>query len=267
MKKVLVITLISLFCLFLVNRLYGGYTDTIVFTLEDESKSKTESNSVVESPKNDSTVQVTPSKSVAKSTTFYTNFIVIDPGHGTKGSRGGANGEAAFNLSAAKKIFAYLDQNKRFTPILTHSFIGENLGARNADDDNKIRARIANRVNAKLYLRIHCDAPNGASSIYYPRLHSNRNLAKSSETFARNLNQPIRSLVSGVRYGGIRGDESTAIGRKNGGLLTGSMESKVPVVLIEMVPLNSERKRWISSDANQDKMARVIASTIEKTVK
>lgn len=196
--------------------------------------------------------------------------IVLDPGHGTKNSLEGASGEAKIVMDVSLKLKSLLE-SKGYTVILTHTKTdgSEDLGA-TSEEDNINRAEIANKNNAALYFRVHADAANGRSAIYYPEVHPNRELVanskKASEAIWSKTLPTIKTI--GVKYSEfVLTDASIDIGASQGGLLTGSKASKVPTVLIELVPLNSKGTAWISNEQNQQKIAQAIAEGIDAQIK
>ena len=61
----------------------------------------------------------------------------------------------------------------------------------------------------------------------------------------------------------IKTDASTGVGGKQGGVLTGSIFSRVPTALIEMCFITSKRDaQFIGSAAGQEKMAEALAAGI-----
>lgn len=186
--------------------------------------------------------------------------VVIDPGHGTKNSSRGTKGEAALNLIIACKVYSLLVKEPGITPILTHNLIGVDLGAKCPTEDNINRAQIANKKKAALFLRLHCDSPSGARAVYYPRLHPDKEVAEKSRFYAEIFNKHLSHLPAQGRNSGVRGDEATAVGSRNGGLLVGSRASNVPTVLIEMLPLNTANRLWLDHPANQEMLAMAIAN-------
>lgn len=189
--------------------------------------------------------------------------IVIDPGHGTKNSRGGEKKEAYYNLIMAEKIKTNLEKSHIFV-ALTHSSLGEDIGGKNPEHDNQLRAEIANKNKASLFLRIHFDSPNGSSAIYYPRLHPDREVAKKSEEAAFSIWSSLEPMLPSVRKGGVLGDEKTYIGSLQGGLLTGSKFSTVPVGCIEVLPLNTKAQLWLKEKNHLEITASAISQGILK---
>ena len=189
-------------------------------------------------------------------------LIVIDPGHGTRNSRLGVKKEAYYNLILAQRIKRVLEKSD-VKVILTHSFLGQDLGAKNPDEDNKLRARIANANKATLFLRIHFDSARNNAAIYYPRLHPDKEIAEKSKKAAYFIWKYLeRNLPKETRKGGVLEDGKTEIGKKNEGLLVGSKFSRVPVVCVEVLPLDSHMRNWIKRRKHLETIALAITQGI-----
>lgn len=185
--------------------------------------------------------------------------ICLDPGHGTKNSRRGASGEAKITLAIALEISRQLKNYQYIQAVLTHRKIGQDLGAKNPEEDNRLRARIANQSGAFLFIRLHTDAPSGPAAIYYPQAHPDREIAQASQIAAEYVWTQIKTVLpTSIRRSGVIPESKTAIGANQGGLLTGSRYSKIPVITIEMVPMNKNGKNWISQKKNQEILAQAI---------
>jgi N-acetylmuramoyl-L-alanine amidase len=66
-----------------------------------------------------------------------------------------------------------------------------------------------------------------------------------------------------LRSNPVKTDAATGVGGKQGGVLTGSIFARVPMVLIEMCFINQAKDaRFLSSSAGQDKMAQALATGI-----
>ena len=194
--------------------------------------------------------------------------VVIDPGHGTRNSRVGAVGEARFNMLIGNQLYTRLKESN-VNAILTHDHIGQDLGASDAEQDNRIRAELANKSHAIIVLRLHCDAPGGRPGIYYPALHPDHVLAEKSKSAAELIAQEMNSLdVPGGPFA-IKGDESTSVGHSNHGLLTGSKLSEFPVVLVEMAALDRKGTAWLGDTQNQrrlvDALSRALMAIIRRS--
>jgi N-acetylmuramoyl-L-alanine amidase len=68
-----------------------------------------------------------------------------------------------------------------------------------------------------------------------------------------------RSLAGKLPSNGLKGDQATFVGSRHGALI-GSIYSKVPVVLVEMVVLtNRKDETFLSSPEGQNAMADALA--------
>ena len=74
-------------------------------------------------------------------------------------------------------------------------------------------------------------------------------------------------LSGALRDNGVRTDYQTKVGREQGGALTGSIFSEVPVVTVEMVVLSDrDDAEFIKAEAGQRRMAAAIADGIARFV-
>jgi len=196
------------------------------------------------------------------STLFPKPIVCLDPGHGTKNARHGCVDEAKVVLVVALELKEQLKQNG-FEVVLTHNRLGQDLKAKNPDQDNQKRAQIANRAKAFLFLRIHTDSPSGVSAIYYPQTHPNRPLAQESQKAACLIWRQIKTVLpKTLPQGGVLPESRTKIGAQNGDLLVGSKYSRVPVVTIELVPMSKIGRDWIFQKKNQRLLAQKITQGI-----
>lgn len=197
----------------------------------------------------------------------YKKIVVLDPGHGTMFSRTGTSGEAEVVMELAISLKMLLEK-EGIEVILTHkeSNRTENLGA-DFREDNIYRAEMANKVNAVLYFRIHCDAPEGISAVYYPKGHSSKeveeNSLKAGEIILKEI-LPYMKEMPGRDSEKILTDNDTYVGRNNGGLLEGSKAARVPAVLVETAPLNDRNKEWFKVYENNEKFAEALKKGIMK---
>jgi N-acetylmuramoyl-L-alanine amidase len=137
---------------------------------------------------------------------------------------------------------------------------------------NEDRAAIANNAHADLFLRLHADAGNSTGfTVYYPRKEGSirgktgpgaavlRSSAKAATLFHRVF---TAALQGKLRDNGLRGDEETFIGGRQGAL-TGSIFSTVPTILVEMVFLtNRTDAEWIGQEPNRIVMAKALATGV-----
>ncbi len=201
-------------------------------------------------------------------------FIVcIDPGHPSETSAGAAaHGltENRLNWQVALRLGARL-QKLGIPYVLTKQSEKQHV-------TNRRRAEIANGANAyhipcSAFIRLHCDAGGGSGfSWYYPdRAGSKqgvtgppRDVQIASRQLAHTLNEAMKPILKGsLPANSIKTDASTFVGGKQGGVLTGSIFSRVPTSLIEMCFITNKRDaQFLGSAAGQDKMAEALAAGI-----
>jgi N-acetylmuramoyl-L-alanine amidase len=137
---------------------------------------------------------------------------------------------------------------------------------------NKDRAEIANRAQADLLLRLHADAGKASGfTVYYPRKQGTSHgvtgpaaeVLRTSKPAAQAFHAAFAQTLRGqLKDNGLRGDEQTFIGGKQGAL-TGSIFSKVPTILVEMVFLTTlQDAEWIKQPSNKKRMAEAIAEGV-----
>ena len=80
------------------------------------------------------------------------------------------------------------------------------------------------------------------------------------------MNEGMKPVLNGhLRNNPIKTDASTFVGGKQGGVLTGSLYSKVPTALIEMCFINQRRDaHFIASAAGQEKMSEALLAGIKR---
>jgi N-acetylmuramoyl-L-alanine amidase len=199
--------------------------------------------------------------------------VCIDPGHPSEVASGtevqnGTN-ETHVAWVVALRLQKILEA-KGYAVCLTKSAEGELV--RNRD-----RALVANRAGAALMVRLHCDASTDRGfAIYHPDRQATRDGVKGpsprvigeSARAAAAMHDGMAEVLRGLlKDGGVRGDSQTFVGGQQGGALTGSIFSEVPVVLIEMVVLsNPEDAEFIKAEAGQQKMAEAIASGVMRFI-
>ena len=194
--------------------------------------------------------------------------VCIDPGHPSENNDGREllNGvrEVEVNWAVAQALQALLEQNG-YAVVLTKRSLGEFV-------TNKRRAEIANEASADLMLRLHADSEGpGGFTLYYPRkqgqvkgvkgphAHVIESSARAATAFHAALSSELRQHL---KDNGVKGDEQTFIGGKQGAL-TGSIHSKVPALLVEMANLaKPDDARWISDPANQQVLAKALLAGV-----
>lgn len=198
--------------------------------------------------------------------------VCIDPGHPSEVNPGfqvqNGTTETHIDWVVAIKLQKLL-KAKGFTVVMTKS--KEKQMVR-----NKERALIANRAGAAMMVRLHCDSSTDTGyAIYYPNRTGtaqgvtgpSAEVREKSRAAAEAVESMMKHGLEGsLKSGGVRGDDKTFVGGKQGAL-TGSIFSKVPIITIEMVVLNNRHDAdFIKKDAGQLKMAQAIAAGIEKFV-
>lgn len=174
----------------------------------------------------------------------FTQTICIDPGHISDASPG-CRGKHITEVHANWVIANLLKRNllhHGYKVVMTKRSEGEVVS-------NKERAEIANRVHAALFIRLHCDSGSGTGYAIYVPTHIGRLkngikgpsslVIKESEMVASRFHRGFHFGIGNLlRDNGVKGDDKTYIGSKQGAL-TGSIYSKVPVILIEMLVLTN----------------------------
>lgn len=203
-------------------------------------------------------------------------FIVcIDPGHPSETSAGAVvNGlsENQLNWNVAARLSRKLNQ-EGILWFSTKQSLNEKV-------TNQRRAEMANGANryrrpASAMLRLHCDEGSGRGYIwYYPDRTGRKGAAtgpsktvqKQSHSLAWTMNEAMKPVLNGhLKHNPIRTEASTYVGSKQGGVLTGSIYSKVPTALIEMCFINQKSDaQFIASAAGQERMAEALLVGIKR---
>lgn len=197
--------------------------------------------------------------------------ICIDPGHPSEAGRG-TRGRRLTEIEAAWSVAKELERSlvrRGYRVLLTKGSPGE-------FKSNPDRAGVANRSNADLLLRLHCDAAGGSGvAVYYPnrtgargstRGPSRATIARSksiAEAFHRAL---VRQLAGIHPDRGLKTDGHTKIGGRQGAL-TGSIYAKVPVILVEMAVLTNPRdERFLAEAGTRAKFVGALAAAVLSSV-
>lgn len=200
--------------------------------------------------------------------------VCIDPGHPSEVASGmnvqNGTSETEVAWAVASGLREALEA-RGYEVVLTKSSEGELVR-------NKDRALVANRAGAALMIRLHCDASTERGfAVYYPdrpgrAKDGTTGPAKSVIAESRRAARAVHSgLAEGLRGAlednGVRTDYQTKVGREQGGALTGSIFSEVPVVTVEMVVLSdSADAEFIKSDEGRRRMAESLAEGVTRYV-
>ena len=200
--------------------------------------------------------------------------VCIDPGHPSEVASGknvqNGTSETHIDWAIASKLREILEE-KGYEVVLT----------KDAEDElvrNKDRALVANRARAALMIRLHCDASQERGyAVYYPDRQGRArdgtvgptpDVIEESRRAAEAVHTALaEDLAGALNDNGVRTDYQTKVGREQGGALTGSIFSEVPVVTIEMVVLsNPSDADFIKTDDGQRRMAESIADGVTSFV-
>lgn len=197
-----------------------------------------------------------------------TFLVCIDPGHPSENNDGGelTNGlrEVSVNWEVGRLLRQELEGNG-IKVVMTKARESEFV-------TNKDRAEIANRAQADLLLRLHADAGKSSGfTVYYPRkqgrargaLGPSAEVLRSSSAAAALFHRAFAAGLHGrLKDNGLRGDEETLIGARQGAL-TGSIFSQVPTILVEMVFLtNPADADWIKEQSNKAAMVKALVAGV-----
>jgi N-acetylmuramoyl-L-alanine amidase len=221
-----------------------------------------------------SKVSKTPESSKAGGTESGRTVVCIDPGHPSEVASGrnvqNGTSEAHIDWVVATKLREALEA-RGYEVVLTKSSEDELVR-------NKDRALVANRARAALMIRLHCDASaTRGFAVYYP---DRRGRAKDGSVgpgpaVIEGSRRAAEAIHAGMTEGldgalqdnGVRTDYQTKVGRDQGGALTGSIFSEVPVVTVEMVTLSDPGDaEFIKTEGGQRRMAEAIADGVARFV-
>lgn len=203
--------------------------------------------------------------------TAWAPTICIDPGHPSEvglGTRGKKLTEVGVCWKVALELKRELEHDG-YRVVLTKSAEREKVL-------NKRRAEIANTSDTAFFVRLHCDAGNGTGiETYFPDRQGHvgkmtgpsQAVIKASKEAASKFHPAlIKALGGALRDNGFHPDTKTLIGGKQGAL-TGSIYSKVPVVLVEMVVLqNPKDEAFFLKPGGYGKMAEALAAGVRAVV-
>lgn len=200
-------------------------------------------------------------------TSVWSQVICIDPGHPSENGRG-SKGKRLTEVEVAWKVAVRLREllkSDGYTVVMTKDEQEEAV-------TNRDRARIANEAKSDLLLRLHCDAASGSGiSAYYPKetgkAHgiegpSEAVRKRSGELAKKFFPALIASLDGKHKSRGLMTDRQTAIGNRQGAL-TGSIFSKVPVILVELAVLtNPKDEAFLESKQGFERLCQALRAGV-----
>jgi N-acetylmuramoyl-L-alanine amidase len=198
--------------------------------------------------------------------------VCIDPGHPSEvgiGTQGKKLTELHANWMEALLLKQRLEKRGIKVVLTKHS---EKEFVR-----NKNRAEVANKAHADLMIRLHCDSAIGSGfTTYYPSQKGSVSgfrgptdqVIQISHAKAEIFHTALAASLKGkLPDNGVKSDLKTAVGKKQGAL-TGSIYSKVPIVLVEMVVLtNAKDEAFLSSVKGREAMADALTAGVVAALK
>lgn len=209
-------------------------------------------------------VQVSPAATTQATTGTFS--VCIDPGHPSEVSAGTALLNGMQEVTVCWEVALLLKANleaRGVRVVMTKDQERQVVS-------NKQRAEIANQAKVDFLVRLHTESMGSTGfATYYPRKEgvakdghrgpSQAVLAATKPVAERFHAALVKALEGKLPTYGLRGDEQTAIGSKQGAL-TGSIYSEVPAVVVEMVVLsNKSDAEWIAKPENKAILANALA--------
>ncbi len=195
--------------------------------------------------------------------------VCVDPGHPSEvgeGTHGKKITEMHAAWAVAKKLEALLKEAGAEVKLTKNR---EREMVR-----NRKRAEIANAFGADLMVRLHCDSEASTGfAVYIPTrpgraadggVGPSREVIRTCAALGKTFHKGFSTAMQGspLRNRGLKSDLETSVGGKQGAL-TGSIYSKVPVVLIEMCVLtNPIDDSYMASEAGQRRVAESICAGV-----
>lgn len=198
--------------------------------------------------------------------------VCIDPGHPSEVGEG-TSGKSLSEMHAVWIEALLLKQRlekRGIKVVMTKSSEKEFVR-------NRARAEVANKAHADFMVRLHCDSSNGSGfASYVPTQPGSvkgskgpsKEVIEVSESKGKAFHSALSASLRGkLRDNGLKSDLATAVGSRQGAL-TGSIFSKVPVVLVEMVVLtNRKDEAFLASREGQDAMADALEAGVLAALK
>ncbi|MCW5935873.1 MAG: N-acetylmuramoyl-L-alanine amidase [Fimbriimonadaceae bacterium] len=194
--------------------------------------------------------------------------VCLDPGHPSEVGRG-ASGKRVTELEVAWKVALKLRpllEKGGYTVVLTKSSQGQKM-------TNRRRAQIANEAKADLMLRLHLDAAKESGlATFYPAREGraqgvtgpSKAVREASKRLAPVFHKAVMESLKGkLKDRGVRDEGQTTVGGKQGAL-TGSIFSKVPVLLVEMAVItNPNDEKFVATNAGQNALAEALKAGVD----
>jgi N-acetylmuramoyl-L-alanine amidase len=197
--------------------------------------------------------------------------ICIDPGHPSEVGRG-TRGKKFTEIQVVWKVAVLLKHKLEadgYRVVMTKTSEGQFVR-------NTARAEAANKSGAALLIRLHCDAaPGRGFGTYYPSQQGvsegkrgpSAAVIKASKAAGLKFHAAVIQSLAGLTDDrGLMTDLQTAVGHKQGAL-TGSIFSKVPVLLVEMLVLtNPKDEAVLTDDDGFNRLAEALEAGIKAAV-
>jgi N-acetylmuramoyl-L-alanine amidase len=197
--------------------------------------------------------------------------ICIDPGHPSEVGRG-TSGVKLTEIEAAWQVGTSLAAELKargYRVVLTKS-------SRDQMVKNRKRAEVANVARADLMVRLHCDAASGTGfTVYCPTqkgksegfIGPSQTVIEESAAAAKLFHRAMAARLAGkLKDNGLKSDLKTAVGARQGAL-TGSIFSRVPVILVEMVVLTNRKDEiFIASSTGRASMVSALVAGVQAAV-
>lgn len=203
--------------------------------------------------------------------TMTPKVVCIDPGHPSEvgvGTQGAKLTELHANWTIALRLRDLL-QRDGYRVVMTKASEREYVR-------NRRRADVANDARADLLVRLHCDgSPRPGFAVYYPdrqgvaegRTGPSADVIRRTAPLARRFHAALAAGLRGeLQDQGLMSDVRTAVGGRQGAL-TGSIFSRVPVVLVEMATITLRHdEAFMLSESGQRRMAEALEAGVRAAV-